>query len=73
MGAFGETLGIQAGSELVSGLNEQLSYGIGEITGYNDALKKDAMNQYSDMANIQAEIQKNSMTINYNKQVLKLI
>ena len=56
--AFGKTLAIQAGSELVSGLNEQLSYGIGEITGYNDALKKDAVNQYSDMANIQAEIQK---------------
>ena len=58
MGTFGEALAIQAGTELISGLNEQLSYGIGEITGYNDALKKDAVNQYSEMAKIQAEIQK---------------
>ena len=64
MGKFGESLAIQAGNEIAGGLGEQLSYGIGEITGYNEALKKDAMKQYSEMANIQAEIQKNSMTIN---------
>ena len=43
MRAFGEALAIQAGSEIASGLSEQLSFGIGEITGYNDVLKKDAL------------------------------
>ena len=57
MGKF-EELAIQAGSEIVGALGEQLSYGIGEITGYNDALKKDSLKQYTDMVNKQAEIQK---------------
>ena len=65
MGAFGEALAIQAGSEIASGLSEQLSYGIGEITGYNDAIKKDALEQYEKTANIQAEIQKKQ----YNYQL----
>ena len=58
MPGFGEALAIQAGSEIAGGLSEQLSYGIGEITGYNDALRKDSLKQYTDMSNIQAEIQK---------------
>lgn len=62
-----ETLGYQAMAGVGGGLGEQLSYGLGEITGYNDALSKDQLNQQAKLNKLQTEQNKELYDYQFNK------
>lgn len=62
-----ETLGYQAMAGVGGGLGEQLSYGLGEITGYNDALSKDQLEQQEKLNKLQSEQNKELYDYQFNK------
>lgn len=49
-------------------LGSQLSYGLGELTGYNDKLKKDQIEQQKALTNIQYAANYNLMKASYEQQ-----
>ena len=58
----------QAAGQIISGLDEQLSYGLGEITGYNDALKRDQLEMQGNLQKMEIEGSKELGTFNLGLQ-----
>ena len=62
-----EALGYQAMAGVGGGLGEQLSYELGEITGYNDALSNDQIEQQKKLNELQTAQNKELYDYQYNK------
>ena len=51
-------LGLQLGTQLGSQAVNQIGYGLGEVTGYNDKLRKDQLEQQQKLTDIQVNAEK---------------
>lgn len=58
---FWNRLAEQAGGQLISSLGSQANYWLGELTGYNDRLKKDQLEQTKNLGDIQQSFNFESM------------
>lgn len=62
------SLAMTAGAGIAGSLGNQAGYGIGEITGYNDALRKDQLEQQQALTNMQASANMGLMKESYKQQ-----
>lgn len=63
-----ESLALSAGMSAASGATQQLSYGLGELTGYNAKLRKDQADQERTLTGIQLAANKEQMKYNHDLQ-----
>jgi hypothetical protein len=68
MSALG-TLALSTGMSVAGSAAEQIGYGLGELTGYNDKLKKDQLEQQQALTDMQSKANLGLMKDSYKEQL----
>lgn len=65
----GSSMGTSLAGSVIGSLGSQIGYGLGELTGYNDRLRRDQMQQQQQLTNMQYNANKSLMDASYANQL----